>query len=149
VPNYVTSQWQPGSTTDWRTETIDLTPFLGNNIVVRFSNINGYGNSTLIDNINVIKNETLSVSENPLKDAVQLYPNPTTGLINLELNTTYGNNYSLVMHNVVGQVVWQSKKEEFNRIATRSIDVSQLNAGIYFVSIQVGDAKIVKKLIKI
>jgi hypothetical protein len=149
VPGYQQANWIPVSTNDWRTETIDLTPYLNNDILVRFSNINGYGNSTFIDNINMIKNETLSVSENPLKNAVQIYPNPTQGLVNIALSTDYDNQYMLKVNNVIGQVVWESSSTDFNSNASESIDISKFNSGIYFVTVQVGDAKIVKKLIKL
>ncbi len=38
----------------WRTETIDLTPFVGNSkVIVSFKNLSGYGNRLFIDNINL------------------------------------------------------------------------------------------------
>jgi PKD repeat protein len=45
--------WEPGSGNDWRTETIDLTDYLGSSVVFHFVNVSGYGNSLFIDNINV------------------------------------------------------------------------------------------------
>lgn len=149
IPDYNLSSWQPASSEDWRTEVIDLTPFVGNDILVRFSNINGYGNSTFIDNINLIKNETLSIRENPLFDAVQLFPNPTRNTVNLELNTNYSTTYSLVINNVLGQTLWQSNETDFNQKVIRSIDFSKFSSGTYFITVKVGDAKVVKKLIKI
>ena len=47
------SSFVPG-TTQWRSETVDLTPFVGNSSVwIVFRNISGYGNVLYIDNINV------------------------------------------------------------------------------------------------
>lgn len=45
--------WNPSSGSDWRTDTIDLTPFLGQSITLSFVNINGSGNSLYLDNINI------------------------------------------------------------------------------------------------
>ncbi|MCP4442707.1 MAG: S8 family serine peptidase [Aureispira sp.] len=47
------SSWIPASAADWKTETVDLTPYLGNNVVIRFVNINRNGNNLYLDNINV------------------------------------------------------------------------------------------------
>jgi PKD repeat protein len=48
-----TQSWQPTAATDWRNDTVDLTAYLGNNVVLRFVNICGYGNNVYVDNINV------------------------------------------------------------------------------------------------
>ncbi len=38
----------------WRTETIDLTPYVGQaNVIIAFKNLSGYGNNLYVDNINV------------------------------------------------------------------------------------------------
>ena len=38
----------------WRTETIDLTPYIGQaNVIIAFKNLSGYGNNLYVDNINV------------------------------------------------------------------------------------------------
>jgi PKD repeat protein len=42
------------SAAQWRTETVDLTPYVGNSSVwIAFRNLSGYGNNIYIDNINV------------------------------------------------------------------------------------------------
>ena len=48
-----TSAWSPSSAFDWRKDTVDLTSYIGNNIVLRFVNICGWGQNLYIDNINV------------------------------------------------------------------------------------------------
>lgn len=42
------------TTAQWRTETIDLTSFVGQgNVIIAFKNLSGYGNNLYVDNINV------------------------------------------------------------------------------------------------
>ncbi len=43
----------PSEPDHWRKEKIDLTDYIGNTLVFRFTNINGRGNSLYLDNINV------------------------------------------------------------------------------------------------
>ncbi|HRY31560.1 MAG TPA: M6 family metalloprotease domain-containing protein [Bacteroidales bacterium] len=42
----------PAVSTDWRTENINLTGYLGNTVILKFQAINGYGNNLYIDDIN-------------------------------------------------------------------------------------------------
>lgn len=48
-----TNDWRPTSGDHWRKETIDLTPYIGNSVVLRFTCINGYGSNLFLDNINI------------------------------------------------------------------------------------------------
>lgn len=47
------SLWIPTSASDWRTDTVDLTPYLGGSIIIKIVNINGNGNGLHLDNINI------------------------------------------------------------------------------------------------
>jgi PKD repeat protein len=48
-----TSAFTP-TAAQWRTETISLTPYIGQaNVIVAFKNLSGYGNNLYVDNINV------------------------------------------------------------------------------------------------
>ena len=48
-----TSFYAPADASEWRNETVDLSSFAGSTITIKFININGYGNSLYIDNINI------------------------------------------------------------------------------------------------
>jgi PKD repeat protein len=48
--------WQPNGPSQWRSETIDLIPYIGQPVSFRFVNITGYGNNLYLDNINVVEN---------------------------------------------------------------------------------------------
>lgn len=140
---YTNSSWTPTGAADWRQETIDLTSYLGNDILLRFVNINDYSNSTFIDNIAL--NSTLSNDENKLANAIQLYPNPASDIIFLTIDEVITNELDIHIMNSLGQTV----KSLTTRASANpmKVNVSTLNTGMYFVSIQSGGLQTTKKLI--
>ncbi|MCP4442144.1 MAG: T9SS type A sorting domain-containing protein [Aureispira sp.] len=78
------------------------------------------------------------------KVQAHIYPNPTTGLLNIELdNVEIMDDYTLSVHNTIGQQVHQQKLES-------TIDLGYLNEGMYILSIQAPTGKLVSqhKLLK-
>ncbi len=48
-----TQQWSPAVGGDWRTDTVDLSAYVGTGMQLRFVNLCDYGNNLYVDNINV------------------------------------------------------------------------------------------------
>ncbi len=138
------SFWTPTNSSHWRTETVNLDAYVGNNVLLRFVNINGFGNSTFIDNVRV--EGTLSVQENSLASAIAMYPNPASNNVDVVINTTIGNTYEIELFNSIGQTISKINETRFNATARQKIDVSRFETGLYFVKIKIGDQSVTKKL---
>lgn len=78
-------------------------------------------------------------------DKLQLYPNPATNELNIALDTVT-TNYSVAIYNTLGSLVFESK----NRLSDdNSININNLNSGVYFVQITDDENKVYqKRLIK-
>ncbi|MDX2249373.1 MAG: PKD domain-containing protein [Bacteroidia bacterium] len=48
-----TNSWTPTGVSSWRKDSVDLTAYIGNTVVIQFVNRTGYGNNLYIDNINI------------------------------------------------------------------------------------------------
>lgn len=144
VGGYITSNWTPSSANDWRTETIDLTPYEGENVLFKFVNINGYGNSTFIDNINVSA-ESLGVEDNDLL-GISLYPNPSSELVFIKFDSNIGGYFEINIINSLGQIVGQIEKRLINGSET-AFNISNYSSGIYFIKIKVDNHITIKKLL--
>lgn len=48
-----TANWAPASSGDWRNDTVDLSAYVGNTVLLRWVHVNDFGNNVYVDNINV------------------------------------------------------------------------------------------------
>lgn len=97
-------------------------------------------------NTNII-NACVSVSDinevSDVENSIILYPNPTNGLLTIELLIPGGSNNSLVFTNVLGEVIWTENISE-NTTVKKQIDLSLNANGVYFVHF-INDGKTVTK----
>lgn len=74
---------------------------------------------------------------------LRLFPNPTTGVFEIELN--YNGNLSIDVFNVIGENVFQKETTSYGYYRN-SIDLTGLESGFYFITLRFKDETIVKKL---
>ena len=116
-----------------RNDIVDLSNYLGNNVLVRFVNINVYGNNLYLDNINI----DLTVSVNSIDEMgnVNVYPNPSSGLFNFELTGNTAKQVQYVVTDASGRVI---KRERLNTGSTYRglLDLREAPQGIYFLRLE-------------
>ena len=81
----------------------------------------------------------VSVAENPLAN-VKLYPNPTSG----QLNIVAVDMTSVSVYDLVGQCVKQATAEN----GQLTLDMSQLQSGIYFIKVNTANGSAVQRVVK-
>jgi hypothetical protein len=69
----------------------------------------------------------------PVNNKLQIYPNPNSGLLNIQLQNASLNHYALKLTNVLGQEVRIDEQIKQNDLIT--IDLSLLKKGIYFLQL--------------
>lgn len=83
----------------------------------------------------------VDITENNLDTNIQIYPNPTEGIVNIEdISNT---EYTIVIYNTKGQ-----KQLSKSAIGKSNIDISDLPRGIYIMNINNGASNKNCKLIK-
>ncbi|MDT0557299.1 endonuclease [Ichthyenterobacterium sp. W332] len=98
------------------------------------------GDRVAIDDLSWTCYTELSIEENSL-ETVKLYPNPVT---NNSFTVETTQNLNLEIYDVLGKIVF-SKTVGAN---TSTIDISNLNSGIYLIKLNSGGRSFTKKLIK-
>ncbi|MBI3502087.1 MAG: T9SS type A sorting domain-containing protein [Bacteroidetes bacterium] len=135
-----TNQWTPSST-QWRTETINLSSYLGqSSVLAHFICTNGYGNELYVDNINL--SALTSVSEMDMSNYISVFPNPSAGEVYVNVSPVFEKALDFKVTNMFGETVKKfsdaSKHIEFT--------LNNLPNGMYFIEIQSGNSKTVKKI---
>jgi hypothetical protein len=83
--------------------------------------------------------ETWSVEENEAVNPMtttRVYPNPATDVLNIEVNASQASEMSINVYNIMGQNVMSKNVNINTGMNTRSISTSELNSGIYFVTVK-------------
>ncbi|MFY0629978.1 MAG: S8 family serine peptidase [Flavobacteriaceae bacterium] len=138
---YSTSIWTP-SASDWRTEVIDLSAYQNQKAKFRFVNVNGYGNTTIIDNI--VVTGTLSTKEDDFDINFSLFPNPVKDEFTVRSKQVRINKVSI--YNMLGAVLLTEEiKTERHSIA---INTASLSRGVYLVRLESELGAHFKKIVK-
>lgn len=78
----------------------------------------------------------------PVKNTLSISPNPTTGLVNIQVGKADERISTVTITDAQGKVVFTSSN------GSKRIDLSHLSAGLYFYRIQSSESTITGKLIK-
>jgi hypothetical protein len=141
-----TSAFTPSSESQWRTETVNLDSYAGQEkVLVRFKATSKYGNNCYVDDINL--DVTASTKNNELVSNMNLYPNPTSSTTNLEFYTQKSNAVNVLVINAIGEVVYSLEIDANQGFNTLQIPSDKFQSGVYFVSIKGQNCNTTQKLV--
>jgi subtilisin-like proprotein convertase family protein len=107
-------------------------------------NSNGDGGTINSFGLEICYEQILSVSEFEEND-FEIYPNPSTGMVNLNFSNQNMNDSRLIVFDLKGRML--HKKQIDLKSGTYNLDLSFLQSGIYFLKLQSKNQSVVKKLI--
>lgn len=145
------SSFTPNAT-QWRLETIALSTLFTTkpNFRVKFLVTSGNGNSVFIEDINLVSTTT-GISEIPVSDNLEIFPNPVTdqSILMLDLNKASMVNFTLL--NILGQKTATLNKyldAGSNDLLLNDIINTDLKAGIYFLHVKINENNQILKLLR-
>jgi subtilisin family serine protease len=102
------------------------------------------GDNVFVDNVSIYN---FTDTEETLSNASALmYPVPAYDQVNLSL-AGFNGNYAIEIFNVQGQKVFEQNENVFVKNTVKSIDISNLIDGVYFLKVISAENEITKKLI--
>lgn len=95
-------------------------------------------------------NDFLSVADQqPLEDRIALYPNPTTEVLNIDLNLEPVGAMQMVVLDLSGKEIYRLNADESgSALRQQQLDVSNWQAGMYFLRIAVNGQQTTKRFLK-
>jgi hypothetical protein len=114
--------------------------------MVKFVNVNGYGNSLLVDNVNIDITTGIEQITTTPASAVSVTPNPSTGLFTLHFNTKNSGNASYVVTGIKGEEVIKKQIASTGK-NTDVIDLSNQSKGVYMLTITTSEKTTQVKLV--
>ncbi len=142
------TDWKPTTAAQWRKDVISLTPYIGSSsLLMRFLNINGYGNNLYIDNVNV-SDGPLNVKALNSNQSVSVFPNPSAGLFSYTLKDNAAKQAFVEVLDAQGKIVFSEQLNNFRSSYTGSIDLQKMPKGIYLLKVNLGDSIQVQKLMR-
>ena len=89
-----------------------------------------------------------AIEETAVENTVDfnVYPNPNNGLFTMELTSEAPASYIMNVRNMVGQSV-MSEAINVNGNTTKQVDLSSFDKGVYFVTLERGNERLVKKVV--
>lgn len=132
-----TTLFAPAADSDWKSDTINLSSFAGNNILLRFVSVSRFGNALFIDNVR-LNSSTVSVLGLEESREFRLYPNPAETSVQL-----------LFPHQIGGKAIARIFAQDGRLVQTQqlsgepeqALDIQQLSPGIYQILIQTGSER--------
>ena len=109
-------------------------------------------NSQVSDQVQEVKDANViddgSLEAEPKSLDIRAYPNPTTGILKLESNSSHPD-LDIHLINSTGQILYQNKTKSEKTIFSKELDLSRYTKGIYFVRLINSTQIEVKKVVLI
>ena len=79
--------------------------------------------------------------------SVLVYPNPSTGIVHLTINGFENRRVELRVLNVIGSVVYRELLTELSDRTTKTLDLSKIASGLYYIKLEGEDVSEMRKLV--
>lgn len=113
---------------------------------VMYRATDGSGNVSALTSRSVLVWTPTSLEAVDLESMINVYPNPSNGLFTLKLDAQLGNNISVQIVDALGKSVYLAGEEIFIN-GEAGIDLSHVNAGVYFVQVSTEHGSVSKRVV--
>jgi len=110
----------------------------------------GYNNTAGASNmiqVSVVNATTGIVQYTNVNANIALYPNPSTGMVNLSISNLSDTKVQISISNILGEVVYNTQEAVSNNALNKTIDLQNMANGAYFMKVIAGGKSYSNKII--
>ena len=132
----------------WLQGTIDLMPYAGNTINIRFRGITGsdYTSDLALDDINI--DVITKVNSNLVGNNISVFPNPSSGIFNITIISGKSADYQVSLYDINGRII-NNKIIGVAGSYSGQIDLRNFSKGVYWLGVKNSDGVYRKRLVVI
>jgi len=121
--------------TQWRHVSLDISSYIGMpRVQFEFEGLSGYGNDLYLDDINI--DFTTGIPANPAIQSMEVFPNPTSGMVTVLLNGNTSKNISISVYDALGQRIINTSRTLNTSTNQFDINLADFARGIYHLQIE-------------
>jgi len=128
----------------WTQKTYALSAYNGRQIYVGINCVSNDAFIFMIDDL-VLAQQPGGIEETDADRSVIVFPNPSSGVFNLLFNDAAVNHADVAVYNMMGSLVYKTTIGYIGK-SSAQVDLSNLEKGMYMISIVSADKKILKKI---
>lgn len=137
----------PNDFTQWQTAVINLTAYNNSSVLVKFVTTAGLGNNLYVDNVNLRQSNPTGIAKSSVNGFnLNVFPNPASGIANINVTAPMASKASVTVLNTLGQVVYSSQSDLSAGNNAIAIDVKEFAAGVYNVVVATEKTTVTRKL---
>lgn len=138
----------PQNCEEWRHVTLDLSPYEGKYVTIKFLNKSGYGNQMYLDDI-LLESNSVATEVISANHSIQVSPNPTSGIFTVSNSSESDDISSVTITNAIGEQLF-SRKSNGSVSLPITFSLTDQAPGVYYVNVvfkngQVALQKVVKE----
>lgn len=135
---------------EWHQGIVDLNEFTDQEINFRFRAYTGEGELSDVAIDDVMVTEMTNINSSYQGSSVNIFPNPSTGIYNLEMSGLHDSNVSIKVVDITGREVYIDNIETLStEMVKYSLNLQDMKEGIYFLQIESKQRTIKEKLLKL
>lgn len=140
-----TDNWDGDLTASMQIDATAVNDQVNGNYTIFYSVTDAAGNQANAERTIVISACT-GIEEAAFANFIDLYPNPTSGMINVKYDLNSSEEYNISVFNVLGEMVYDAGSNQLNGSSELSIDISNQVEGIYLVRFENAEGIATKKI---
>lgn len=131
---------------DWVRDSVDLSAFIGEEILVRFVGTSAYGNNLYVDDVNVSHKTASAINEIAFTSDLSLSPVPASTNLNVAFELGAEQDIELNIVSVDGKVISSQAFVNTQNVNT-TFDVASVENGVYFMIISTENGMSTRKFV--